>query len=338
MTPSELIGAAGATSIRLRVTALSGEDGVARYLLDRLTGEQVAAITTALLADPATAAKLKIALPRSLVAPFGVPEAVMTDERTVAVRHAECDRPALLIANTDDDQGASLGDVTLIGAKQLTEEPGPWIDAAAAGLGLTENQIDAWKCALRGLTAAEDCSLHQIATYVSMTRDRIAAAAVPVPDALGWALPALRLPRDSGYFMSLREKERGQHRRWKKLFDKLVAERKPLMVKQRPNRQVIESEELAQHFQTVREDIPSIVHPAIDAFVGAPPGWGPEAAALSEFEWEDQSVLQLFSGIKLRKASLGQETLNFYEFELPDRLSPTDEAYLKDLRDRKSVV
>ena len=334
MTPSELIGAAGAASIRLRVTALSGEDGVARYLLDRLTGEQVAAITTALLADPATAAKLKIALPRSLVAPFGVPEAVMTDERTVAVRHAECERPALLIANTDDDQGASLGDVTLIGAKQLTEEPGPWIDAAAAGLGLTENQIDAWKCALRGLTAAEDCSLHQIATYVSMTRDRIAAAAVPVPDALGWALPALRLPRDSGYFMSLREKERGQHRRWKKLFDKLVAERKPLMVKQRPNRQVIESEELAQHFQTVREDIPSIVHPAIDAFVGAPPGWGPEAAALSEFEWEDQSVLQLFSGIKLRKASLGQETLNFYEFELPDRLSPTDEAYLKDLRTR----
>ncbi|SEG64585.1 DNA segregation ATPase FtsK/SpoIIIE, S-DNA-T family [Methylobacterium sp. 190mf] len=334
MTPSELIGAAGATSIRLRVTALSGEDGVARYLLDRLTGEQVAAITSALLADSATAAKLKIALPRSLVSPFGLPDAVMTSERTVAVRHAECDRPALLIANTDDDQGASLGDVTLIGAKQLTEEPAPWVDAAAAGLGLTDNQIEAWKCALRGLTTAEDCSLHQIATYVSMTREKIATDAVPIADALGWALPALRLPRDSGYFMSLKEKERGQYRRWKKLFEKLVAERKPLMVKQRPNRQVIEGEELRQHFATVREDIPVVVHPAIEAFIGAPPGWGPEAAALSEYEWEEQSILQLFSGIKLKKAPLGQETLNFYEFNLPDRLSPSDEEYLKELKNR----
>lgn len=167
-----------------------------------------------------------------------------------------------------------------------------------------------------------------------MTRDKIANNAVPVADALGWALPALRLPRDSGYFMSLQEKERGQYRRWKKLFEKLVAERKPLMVKQRPNRQVIEGEELSQHFDTVREDIPAIVPPAIEAFIGAPPGWGAEAAALSEFEWEDQSVLQLFSGIKLKKASLGQETLNFYKFNLPERLSPSDEQYLKELKNR----
>jgi hypothetical protein len=43
VTPSQLIGAAGATSVRRRLSALTDSDGVARYLLDRLTGEQVAA-------------------------------------------------------------------------------------------------------------------------------------------------------------------------------------------------------------------------------------------------------------------------------------------------------
>ncbi|RUX15653.1 DNA translocase FtsK, partial [Mesorhizobium sp. M2A.F.Ca.ET.042.01.1.1] len=255
MNPSDLIGAAGATSIRLRLDALSPEDGIARYLLDRLTGEQVAAITRALLTDTKATELLNIALPRSLVSPFGLPDSVMTDERMVAIRHADYNRPALLFANTDEDQGASLGDVTLIGAKQLTEEPGPWVEAAAVGLGLSESQIATWMAALKGLTAADDWTLHQIATYVAMTRMRIETDAVPVTDALGWALPALRLPRDSGYFLGLDERDREVPRRWKKLFEKLVAERKPLMVKQRPNRQLIENEELREQFAEVRDDI-----------------------------------------------------------------------------------
>ncbi len=334
MTPSDLIGAAGATSIRLRLNTLTPEDELARYLLDRLTGEQVAAITRALLADPITAGKLMIALPRDLVAPFGLPETVITDERTVRVRNLACDRPAMLIANTDDDQGASLGDVTLIGAKQLTEEPDPWVDAAVAGLGLADNQISAWKAALRGLNSAEDWTLHQIGTYVAMARERIETDAVPVAAALGWALPALRLPRDSGYFMGLGDKDREQPRRWKKLFEKLVSDRKPLLVKQRPNRQIIESEELRSQFDEVRDDIPAKVHAAIEAFIDTAPGWSPEAEFLSEYEWEGESVLQLFSGIKLRKTSFAQETINFFEFQLPDRLSTADDEYLIALKAR----
>lgn len=334
MTPSDLIGAAGATSIRFRLEALTPDDELARYLLDRLTGEQVAAITRALLADPATASKLMIALPRDLVGSFGLPETVITDERTVRVRNSACNQPAMLLANTDDDQGASLGDVTLIGAKQLTEEPGPWVDAAASGLGLSEGQIEGWKAALRGLNSADDWTLHQIGTYVAMTRERIDTEAVPVAAALGWALPALRLPRDSGYFMGLGDKDREQPRRWKKLFEKLVSDRKPLLVKQRPNRQIIESEELRSQFDEVREDIPAEVHPTIHAFIDTPPGWGPEAEALASFEWEGQSILQLFSGIKLKKTSFAQETINFFDFTLPDRLSAADQDYLTTLKTR----
>ncbi|OYX25549.1 MAG: hypothetical protein B7Z06_07070, partial [Flavobacteriales bacterium 32-35-8] len=63
MKPADLIGAAGATSIQQRLAALTADDGVARYLLDRLTGEQVAAITAALLKAPGIEAQLKIAMP-----------------------------------------------------------------------------------------------------------------------------------------------------------------------------------------------------------------------------------------------------------------------------------
>jgi S-DNA-T family DNA segregation ATPase FtsK/SpoIIIE len=334
VTPSDLIGAAGAASIRQRLSSIADNDGVARYLLDRLTGEQVAAITSALLQDPATEALLKIALPRTLIGDFGLPENVVTDERTVAVRHADCDRPALLLANTDDDQGASLGDVTLIGAKQLTEEAGPWVEAAAVGLGLPDSQITAWKAALKGLNVADDWTLHQISNYVALTRERIATESTTVPDALGWALPALHLPRDSGFFLSIREKELEQSRRWKRQYEKLVSDRKPLLAKQRPNRQIIEGDELRSQFEAVQEDIPAEVHPAIEAFIAATPGWNDAADALSLFEWEGQSVLQLFSGIKLKKTTLPQETLTYFEFTLPDRLSPADVDYLEALKGR----
>lgn len=334
MKSADLIGAAGATSIQQRLSALTPDDGVARYLLDRLTGEQVAAITAALLKASGVEAQIKIAIPRGLAAGSGLPESVITDDRTVAVRHAECDKPALLMANTDDDQGSSLQDVTLIGAKQLTEDVAPWVEAAGAGLGLPEGQLAAWRAALEGLNAADDWTLHQISNFVALTRQRIAEESKPVQEALGWALPALHLPRDSGYFAAIKDKDLDQPRRWKKLFDKLISDRKPLMAKMRPNRQIIEADELQSQFEQSRQDINVDAHGAIETFVGAPPGWGEAAEALAGFEWEADNVLLLFSGLKLKKTTLAEDTINFFEFELPGRLSDADDEYLKTLKGR----
>lgn len=136
MNALDLIGAAGAAALNERLLGLGPDSGTARFMLDRLTGPQVAAIVNRLVADPSIQTRVKIAVPRSLVDGQGLPEAVITDDRTVALRHAECDRPALLIANTDDDQGASLHDVALIGAKELKEGAAYWVAPAAEGLGL----------------------------------------------------------------------------------------------------------------------------------------------------------------------------------------------------------
>lgn len=335
MNAFDLIGAVGAASLGERLSRLSEADGVARFMLDRLTGPQAAAVVQAVLRDTRIVDKVLIAIPRALVEGLDVPEVAVTDERTVALRHAAFDKPALLIANTDDDQGASLQDVALLGAKQLTEEPLLWVKVASTDLGLPEEQLATWEAALRGLAAAEDWTLHQFSRYVELTRQNISVESRPLIEALGWALPALHLPRDSGYFRSaVRPNTQGQSARWKRLFDKLVTDRKALLVKQRPPRLLIETDELRTQFAAVRDEIIVAAHDTIEAFINAPPSWGPEAAALAEFEWELDGVFQVFSGLRQKKTSLAEDTLQFFEFELPDRLSDSDREYLRLMKSR----
>lgn len=335
MNGLKILGAVGAASLRERLKALVDAEGIARFMLDQLTGEQVAAIVKAVLDDKDTASRIAIRVPRNLVAGFGVPAEVTTDERTVALRHAEWNLPALLLANTDDDQGASLQDVTLLGAKQLTEEPKLWVQAASAGIGLPDEHKSIWEAALRGLAASDDWTLHQVSNYVELTRIAVADESKPILEALGWALPALHLPRHSGYFLAGQQKGRNSTSRWKKNFDKLISDRRPLLVKQRPPRQIIESEELRSQFANVREDIPVPAHPAIEAFIKSPPSWGNESAALAEWEWEVDNILLVFSGLKQRKVHLFQETGEFFEFEMPDRLGDAEKVYLSEATSRK---
>lgn len=335
MNGLNILGAVGAASIRERLKALSDIDGTARFMLDQLTAEQVAAIVKSVLRDRDTAQKIAIRIPRALVDGFDLPSEVMTDERTVRLRHAEWDVPALLLVNTDDDQGASLQDVTLLGAKQLTEEPKLWVQAASAQLGLQEEDKSIWEAALRGLATSEDWTLHQVSNFVELTRFAVAEESKPILVALGWALPALHLPRHSEYFLAGKQKGLASSARWKKSFDKLIADRRPLLVKQRPPRQIIESEELRSQFANVRDDIPVEAHGVIEDFIKSPPSWGDASAALAEFEWEVQNILLLFSGLKQRKVNLFQETLEFFEFEMPDRLSETEKTYLNDPTGRK---
>ena len=137
----------------------------------------------------------------------------------------------------------------------------------------------------------------------------IADESKPLLEALGWALPALQLPRDFGDSLAIRPKDQSLPARWKKLFDKLVTDRRLLLLKQRPPRQVIEAEELRTQFEAVRDDIPSAAQAAIELFINAPPGWRDEAATLAELEWEADGVLQVFSGLRQKKTSLPEETI-----------------------------
>lgn len=339
MRAVDLIGAVGAAALHVRLegAAATPDAGVARFILDRLTAEQVAAICSAVLKNQHDADRTAMFIPREFVSAFDLPDHVLTDRRTVAHRHADCDRPAMLLVNTDDDQGASLGDVTFLGSKELTADPNLWVEAAAAELGLPDRQRELWQVALRGMLSAGEWSLLQVADYVADTRKANAVDSRPILDALGWALPALHLPRDSAFFSAMREKDQLAKAKWKGLFQKLLTQRQPLLRKHKPSRQLIETEELVRMFEGVKDQIPAAHHPTIQAFIFAPPAWTQEARALADLEWEKDGVLQLFSGLRTTKTSLPAETSNYFEFELPDVLSPEDKEYLAELEKRKSL-
>lgn len=336
MRAIELIGSVGATVVKGYLSASTAEDGVARLMLDQLTGEQVEAIVKALLVDPSTESRVSIRIPRSLVGADALPAAVLTDERTVSLRNRAWDTPALLIANTDDDQGTSLQDVTKIGAKVLVSAVDLWVGAASSSVSLPPAQRDIWVAALKGLVAAETLSLHQVASYVALTLERVSNESKPLDEALGWALPAIQLPRDSGYFQSMRPNDQIVPAKWKKLFEKVASERSPLLEKRRRNGQAIQPEEFQSQWANVEEDVPQSSHATIIAFIGAPPRWCSEVGALIELEWEAGGVNLLFSGLRQKKLTLGQETLEYFEYDLPDRLTGAEKEYLQQLKKSKS--
>src|SRR5580658_4259399 len=133
MKSSELIGKVAASYLR---DTLVGDDssGVARYLLDGLTAEQAAAVAKVILADASLYQLIEIKLPVHFVASYGLPPETLTTQRTTYYRNAACEKSALLVANTGDDEEQSLKELTNVGAQELQAHPELWVAIAAEGL------------------------------------------------------------------------------------------------------------------------------------------------------------------------------------------------------------
>jgi len=334
MQTIELIGQVAADFLKRSIQNDETNEGVARFLLNRLTAQQVAAVSQTILKDSELAPLIKIQVPRDLVAGFGLPDEVLTDERTVHLRHSACDRPALLLANISDDQAQSLNDITSVGAQELKGQIECWINLAAKDLAIPAEQIEYWRKALNGLQRVGTPSLEHFAEYIVQTRSRILEESLPVIDALGWALPALRLPCDSGYFRAIPETQLGQTQRWEKLFQQAFAKRACLLLKQTPSRKPIDEQDLQIAFDKVKDDIPEIAYPAIQSFIASSAGWISEAEALSKFEWESDNINTLFSGLQAQKTDIASLTLDFFNDEYPDTLTESETQYINALKKR----
>lgn len=335
MQTIELIGQVAADFLKRSIQTDETSEGVARFLLNRLTAQQVVAVCQTILQDSELAPLIKIQVPRGLVGSYNLPDEILTDERTVHLRHSDCDCPALLLANISDDQAQSLNDITSVSAQELKGQIDCWIDLAAKELAIPSEQIEYWRKALNGLQKVGTPSLENFAEYIIQTRSRILAESLPVIDALGWALPALRLPRDSGYFRAIPETQLGQTQRWEKLFQQAFAKRACLLLKQTPSRKPIDEQDLQTTFDKVKDDLPAIAHPIIQSFIASSSGWTSGAEALAQFEWESDNISALFSGLRTQTTNIGSLTLEFFKDEYPDALTETESQYIKALVSRK---
>ncbi len=316
MSTDELIGSVVASYLR---DHLSSEDGagVARYLLDCLTADQTAAVARTILADASLSQLIEIKLPVRFVGNHGLPAEVLTNQRTTYFRNAACEKSALLVANIGDDEEQSLKDLVSIGAPELLAQPELWIAIAAAGLPLLDQHKQWWLKAIQALLEVKQFALDRFAEYVLQTRQAIEEGH-PILSAVGVALPALHLPRDTGFFRSLTDKTAGHLSKWKALYTQCVKKRYSYLLKQTPNQTLLLEDDLLKAFEHVKDAIPQELHPTVLTFIAANSGWNDEAAELAECEWE--LVKPLFDGLRREQFNLGKATLDFYDEREADLL------------------
>ena len=150
MTSNELIGKVAASYLRDTFVE-DDSSGVARYLLDCLTADQAAAVAKTILADASLYQLIEIKLPVHFVGHHGLPAEILTTERTTYFRNAACDKSALLVANTGDDEEQSLKELTNVGAQELQTHPELWVSIAADGLPIADQHRKWWVKAIQAL-------------------------------------------------------------------------------------------------------------------------------------------------------------------------------------------
>lgn len=329
MTTDELIGSVVASYLRDHISS-EDSDGVARYLLDCLTADQTAAIAKTILADASLSKLVEIKLPIHFVGNYGLPAEALTTARTTYFRNAACEKSALLVANTGDDEEQSLKDLVSIGAPELLAQPEQWVSIAVNGLPVLDQHKQWWLKAIQALLEVKQFGLDRFAEYILHTRQAIEDGH-PMLSALGVALPALHLPRDTGFFRSLTDKTAGHLSKWKALYAQCVKKRYCYLLKQTPSQTLLLEDDLQRAFDHVRDAIPAALHPVIDAYIAANSGWNDGAAALAQCEWE--LVKPLFDGLKREQFNLGKATLDFYDEREAELLTSDEQEYLKRLRD-----
>jgi S-DNA-T family DNA segregation ATPase FtsK/SpoIIIE len=334
MTTTELLGKVAAQYLKDHISQ-DDSAGTARYLLDCLTAEQTAAVAKTILTDGPLSRLVEIKLPKHFVGDFGLPAECLTTERTTYFRNASCDKSALLVANTGDDEEQSLKELVPVGAQQLLAHPEIWVDAASADLPITADHQTWWKQALRGLIDGRPVSLDRYSDYVFATRSAILNQGQPIRCALGYALPALHLPRDTNFFNALNDATSKYSSKWKGLFLAAFKKRACYLVKQTPTQSLLDQETLQSTFEKVRESIPATCHDAVQRFIESPSGWNPKAQDIAECEWE--TVKPLFDGLRREAFNLGKATLEFYDERDPALLSEADRDYLTRLIARKTT-
>jgi len=329
LTKQSLIGQVGASFLRMYLLENLHSEGTARFTLNQLKAEHAAAIANAIIEDVELVGKVEMKFPRGYMRGFGLPESILTDMRATFYRNFQISKPILLIANTGDDEDQSMKMITPIGTQELLAQTSLWISVACLGLGLSREDILMWESSLKGLTELNRHTFDRVVEYIILTRSHIEEEGQPLINALGGALPALLIPRDTDYFESIKENTRSRPSVWRKYFETVDKQRAPFLRKQTPSQTLLSEEDLKAAFAKVKESIREEIQPIVEAFILAPDGWNDEAKALASCEWNDVSAL--FTGLKREKTNLGRETQAFYENTSPELLSADDLDYLERL-------
>jgi S-DNA-T family DNA segregation ATPase FtsK/SpoIIIE len=344
MLTDRIVGRVGADVLRRRLADArqsdgGGADSAALFRLDKLSSGQIAAVVREILASPDLSPRIELRIPAILVEEEDLPPEVLTNLNAGAVRNAGTTHEALLTANGNEHNLAdTLGHVSALGAKELRANDDVWVEATChvTGMSLTPEDRAVFRAALKGLMAAADISLYQLGEYCAKLSEATTAHGHSIRHALGWALPWVDLPRDTRLFANARTYGDASTP-WRKIFDKLFANRAPLLARLRPNGQSLDPDEMRERFEQNLEAIAEHAREAIEAFITAPPGNTQTALDLALLEWEEDGVHHIFDKPRAKQLGLAEATLHFFDNDCEEGglLDDRGRAYLEDLKARE---
>lgn len=344
MLTDRIVGRVGADILQRRLaearqTDASESDSAALFRLDKLSPGQIAAVVREILKNPDLAPRVDLKIPETLVAGEDLPPAALTTLNAGAVRNAGTAREALLTANgTEHNLADTLGHVTALGAKEFRADNGAWVEAAChvAGMSPTPEDRAVFRAALKGLLASSDLSLNQLGEFCAKISEATNAYGHPIRHALGWALPWVGLPRDTLLFSNARTYGTASTA-WRKAFDKLFANRAPILSHLRPNGQPLDPEDMRERYEQNADLITEHARPVVEAFINAPPGDSQAANDLAELEWEIDGVHLIFDKARAKQQGLAESTIHFFDNDCDEAglLDARWRAHLEDLKTRE---
>ncbi|OAI17527.1 FtsK/SpoIIIE domain-containing protein [Methylomonas koyamae] len=344
MLTDRIIGRVGADILRRRLDEarqgdLFGDESTALFRLDKLSPAQIAAVVREILANPDLARRVDLRIPMTLVEGEDLPIQALTSLNAGAVRNGGTTREALLTANGNEHNLAdTLGHVSALGAKELRANEDAWVEASChvAGMSPTPEDRAIFRAALKGLIAATELSLNDLAEYCCMISEATTSHGHPIRHALGWALHCVGLPRDTLLFANTKSYSSASTS-WRKAFEKLYATRAPLLKRLRPNGQPLDADEMRERFEQNVDDIAESAQDTIKAFIEAVPGNSQTAVDLAVFEWEQDGVHHIFDKPRARQLGLAEATLHFFEHDCDEEclLEERWRTYLDEFKGRE---
>ena len=130
----------------------------------------------------------------------------------------------------------------------MQAQPELWVDRRGRAADLQISTSKWWLKAIQALLEVKQFGLDRFAEYVLQTRHAIEDGH-PMLSALGVALPALHLPRDTGFFRSLTDKTAGHLSKWKALYTQCVKKRYCYLLKQTPSQTLLLEDDLHEGFR-----------------------------------------------------------------------------------------
>ena len=340
MLADRIIGRVGANVLKARVRDIGAggaSDSTARFRLDRLSPNQIAAVVREVVADAELSGLVDVKIPESLVAHLVMPLGTVISGNAGLGRNADTDRAVLLTANGDEPAIAdTVAYVTALGAKEFKASGEAWAEATTkvVGVPLVSEDARVFRAALNGLFQSIELSLMQAGEFCSMVAEAATSQGLPIREAVGWSLPRVGLPRDTSLFSNTKSYAAAATP-WRRAFDKLVADRQPLLAKLRKNGQPIDQSELEERYEAALPEITEHARDVILSFIKARPGDELPAKELALLEWEADGVHMLFDRPKAKQQGLAQDTLTFFDDDQPDVLDKRWKTHLEDLKARE---